>query len=103
MSIDKYCLKVLKYTKEHKRNITEEEFGRICCSETDAVLAELKKRRIGTYVIGHKSIWNIDNETLEYGLSYYMNKRKTYIRAQWMWIIGISISILGIIISAFLT
>ena len=76
---------------------------RICGSKTDAVLAELKKRRIGTYVSGHKSIWSINNETLEYALSYYKNKRETHISARWMWITGISVTILGIIISALFT
>ena len=78
--------------------ISENKFREICGGHTDAVLAELKHQKFGTYVSGFHSIWSIDSKTLEYALTYYQELCNEKSDSKWKWIIGIAVPIIGIII-----
>ena len=81
--------------------ISEEDFQKICGKHTDAVFAELHDKRIGTYIHGYKSIWSIHPDKLESSLSYYKSLVKRENRLFWKWIIGLIVSVAGVI-AAFL-
>ena len=100
--INKLCIKVLEYVKEHNMEIPEEVFQKICGEQTDAVLAELKNQRIGTYVSGFKSIWSINRDSLEMALSHYKSISEEKNSSLWKWVICIVISIIGIMIGVLL-
>jgi len=95
--IEKLCIKVLEYAKKHKMRISEEEFHEICGKYTDTVLAELHNKKVGTYVSGYKSIWSIKQDHLESALSNYKLMERDKNRSFWKWIIGLIISVAGVI------
>lgn len=99
--VEKLCINVLEYAKNHKMKISEEEFHEICGKYTDNVLAELHNKKIGTYVSGYKSIWSIKQDLLESALSDYKSMERDRSRSLWKWIIGLIISVTGVI-AAFL-
>lgn len=96
---EKLCKKVLTFAKEHRMKISENEFGEICGEQTDAVLAELKRQKFGTFVCGYHSIWSINRDTLEHALTYYQELCSENSNSKWKWIIGIATPVIGIIIS----
>ena len=100
--INKLCIKVLEYTKEHNMKISEEMFKEICGKYTDTVLAELKRQKIGTYVCGYKSIWSINHDSLETALSHYKCITEDMNKSLWKWIVGIGVSIIGIVLELLL-
>lgn len=95
---EKLCKKVLEFAKEHQMKISEEEFRKICGEQTDAVLAELRQQKFGTYVSGFQSIWSINRDSFERALTYYQDLCAEKSNSKWKWIIGIAISIISIII-----
>lgn len=99
--IEKLCKRVLEFTKEHQMRISEKKFREICGEQTDAVLAELKHQKYGTFVSGCRSIWSINRDTLEHALTYYQELCSEKKATKWKWIIGIVIPIIGIIIGLF--
>lgn len=99
--INKLCIKVLKYTKEHNMKVSEEDFQKICGKQTDAVFAELHGKKIGTYISGYKSIWSISPEKLESSLSNYKSFERGEKGLLWKWVIGLIVSVAGVI-AAFL-
>lgn len=95
--VEKLCIGVLEYAKKHKMKISEEEFHEICGKYTDTVLAELHNKKVGTYICGYKSIWSIKQNNLESALSNYKSMERDNSRSLWKWIIGIIISVAGVI------
>ncbi|MBQ3753680.1 MAG: hypothetical protein II864_09070 [Prevotella sp.] len=95
--IIKLCIKVLEYTKEHNMKISEEDFKKICGKYTDAVLAELHSKKVGTYVSGYKSIWSIRQDNIELALTNYKSMVKENNGSLWKWIVGLIISAAGVI------
>lgn len=100
--IEKLCIRVLEFTKRNNLRISEKEFHKICGKQTDAVLADLKHHKIGTYVKGFKSIWFINRISLEIGLSHYECMTEEKKSSMWKWFTGIIISIIGTLIGILL-
>lgn len=65
------CYNVLLFIQAHNMKIDEDEFENICGDKVDCVLAELKRKNIGSFVAGYKSIWSINGKQLHMGLNYY--------------------------------
>ena len=97
--IEELCIKVLEYTKKHQMKISEETFYLICGKQTEAVLAELKQQKVGTFVNGYKSIWSVNQDSLELALTRYKSQTKEARDIKWKWIVGIAIPIIGILLS----
>lgn len=99
--VNKLCVKVLKFIKKHNMKISQEEFKEICGKDTDAVLAELRIKKIGTYVRGYKSIWSISQNCLESALSSYKSMEKNKNSSFWQWIINLIISVFSLVVAIY--